>query len=135
MVCLVWEYNSRSCVIRHSLSWACLGYRSVFSMPVYILQHSQQLPETMKNLIEDVFSHRIIHVCKLRHRDTMCCSSAAQLHDGAWEFISCLYISQNVRKGVRQIIRNIMHHFPAGPDQEEDFIFTCPGCGVPYAEQ
>ena len=105
-------------------------------MPVYLLHHSQQLTETMKYLIEDFMSERKIHVCKLRHRDTMCCSSASQLHDGAWEFISCLYISHNVRMGVRQIIRNILHYFPAEDDHlDEEFIFTCPGCGVPFAEQ
>ena len=120
----------------HSLTWACLAYRAVFRMPVYLIHHSQQLTATMKQLIDDFFRERIIHVCKLRHRDTMCCSSAAQLHDGAWDFISCLYIAPTLRMGVRQILRNIMHYFPAGHENlDEDFIFTCPGCNIPFAEQ
>ena len=137
---LVWECNSRSCAARHSFTWlctgTCTGHISVFIMPVYILEHSHQLTETMKNLTQDFISERKIHVCKIRHRDVLCSSSAQMLHDGAWDIVSVLYISHDLRRGVKKIVRDLLHYFPGGDDNlDEGFIFTCPGCGVPFAQQ
>ena len=139
-IALVWECNSCYCAARHSLTWFSIGrgigYIFVFSMPVYIIEYFHQLTDTVKNLTEDFISERHIHVCKLRHRDVSCCSSAPMLHDGAWEFVSVLYISHEVRKGVKNIVSDLLHYFPGGDDNlDEGFIFTCPGCGVPFAQQ
>ena len=124
----------------HSLSWLCTGIRSgdisVLIMPVYIVEHSHQLTATMIHLTQDFISERKIHVCKIRHRDVLCSSFAEMLHDGTSDMVSVLYISHDLRRGAKIIVRDLLHYFPGGYDNlEEGFIFTCPGCGVPFSQQ
>ena len=105
-------------------------------MPVYIVEEFHQLHEIIKDLTEDYMKQNKIHVCKLQHRDRTCCAFSEMMHDGTHPLVSIVYISQDLQRGARVIVQELMDHFPDDYDNnDEDFILTCPGCGVSFSKQ
>ena len=105
-------------------------------MPVYIIEHYHQLNATIKQLTSDFMNELKLHVCRLRHRDVTCCESAQLLHDGNLSLLSVLYVPQDFQRGAAIIINNLLDYFPGGYDNlDEDSIFMCPGCGLPFSQQ
>ena len=105
-------------------------------MPVYIVEEFHQLHAIIKDLTEDYMKQNKIHVCKLQHRDRTCCSFSEMMHDGTHPLVSIVYISQDLQRGAQVIVQELMNHFPDDYDNnDEDFILTCPGCGVSFSKQ
>ena len=139
---MVWEFNSRSkCASRPSwLRLHCTGISSgtisASIMPVYIVEHFHQLNAIIKDLTQDFMRQIKVHVCKLRHRDVMCSSFAQMMHDGTNAMLSLVYISHDLQRGAEIIVKELMHHFPDGYDNDDEhFILTCPGCGLTFSQQ
>ena len=104
-------------------------------MPVYIVEEFHQLHAIIKDLTEDYMKQNKIHVCKLQHRDRTCAFSE-MMHDGTHPLVSIVYISQDLQRGAQVIVQELMNHFPDDYDNnDEDFILTCPGCGVSFSQQ
>ena len=58
------------------------------------------------------------------------------MHDGTHPLVSIVYISQDLQRGAQVIVKELMNHFPDDYDNnDEDFILTCPGCGVSFSKQ
>ena len=105
-------------------------------MPVYIVEEFHQLHAIIKDLTEDYMKQNKIHVCKLQHRDRTCCAFSEMMHDGTHPLVSIVYISQDLQRGAQVIVKELMDHFPDDYDNnDEDFILTCPGCGVTFSQQ
>ena len=105
-------------------------------MPVYIVEHYHQLNATIKHLTHDFMNELKFHVCRLRHRDVTCCDSAHLLHDGNISIVSVLYVPHDLQRGAEIIANNLLDYFPGGYDNlDEDSIFMCPGCGLPFSQQ
>ena len=105
-------------------------------MPVYIVEEFHQLHAIIKDLTEDYMKQNKIHVCKLQHRDRTCCAFSEMMHDGTHPLVSIVYISQDLQRGAQVIVQELMNHFPDDYDNnDEDFILTCPGCGVSFSKQ
>ena len=105
-------------------------------MPVYVIENIHQLNASIENIIQDHVQDIRVHVCKLRHRDTYCSDFAQMLHDGQHQFVSVFYIAAHLEDGVRIIVNQLMEYFPdEGDHNDEEFIMTCPSCGVHFSQQ
>ena len=105
-------------------------------MPVYICEDYQQLNALVEPLTIDHNEQIRIHFCNINHRDVYCCDEAQMLHDGTHPTIAIVYISNNLLQGAKVIINQLLEHFPDAFDyQDQNFILTCPGCGLRFAQQ
>ena len=78
-----------------------------------------------------------IHVCKLIHRDEVCSNSAELLHDGLYPNVSMIYIPLELQRGAEILISQLKQNItePVHNNEDDDLIFTCPGCGTPFSQQ
>ena len=108
-----------------------------FTDMLYICLEFQQLYGLIVPLTEDYREHIPIHFCKLKHRDNQCCENAELMHDGTHPNITMIYIPQELRGSAQIIIDQLranIHNQP-GNNEDDNFIFTCPGCGTEFEEQ
>ena len=90
--------------------------------------------------LSDAYLENIpIHVCKLAHKDVVCCSMAPYtMHDPTNKDIFMVYITPTLRQGANVIINqatNILLSKEHTMNEDIDFIFTCPGCGLEFDDQ
>ena len=103
---------------------------------LHICTEFEQLNGLIVPLTEDYVQNIAIHVCKMRHRDVICCKYAELMHDGTHPNITIIYIPPTLEPGARIIISQLKAHFPNKKENnDEEFIFICPGCGTPFSKQ
>ena len=104
---------------------------------LYICLEFQQLNGLIVPITQDYMENIAIHVCNLTHRDIQCCNYAELMHDGSHPNISMIYIPPELRAGAQVIIDQLRANIQnqGKNNEDDDFIFTCPGCGTPFAEQ
>ena len=108
----------------------------IIIMPVYIYNSHHQFTEIMTSLTQDYLQQIKIHVCKMRHRDVDCTEYSEILHDGQHPTISIVYVTDLLGWSTQFLIDEMMNNLPDfGDNNNRAFIHTCPGCGVPYAQQ
>ena len=103
----------------------------------FICQEFEQLNGLILPLTQDYRQNKGIHIRQLRHRDIGCCEYAELMHNGNHPSITIIYILPELEAGARVIISQLRAHFPNQEENNEDdeFIFTCPGCRTPFSEQ
>ena len=105
-------------------------------MAVYIINNMQQLYAVMEHMLNDYAQDLKIHVCKLAHRDIDCSEFAQYLHDGQHPSMSVFYVAGHLESAARIIVKEMLDHFPEpGDHNDDDFIMTCPACGVHFSQQ
>ena len=117
--------------------------RSVLKEPrnfinmLYICTEFEQLNVLIVPITQDYLENIPIHVCQLTHRDVLCCNYAEMMHDGSHPNITMIYIPRKLKSGAQVIIDQLQANIPnqEANNEEDDFIFTCPGCGTPFSEQ
>ena len=106
---------------------------------IYICKHFNQLKGLIKPLSEAYIQNIAIHVCKLRHRNVMCTETATEtMHNGTNPNVTIIYIPTDLKHGAQIIINQAKDHLPSPEENmnaDDDFIFSCPGCGVPCSIQ
>ena len=104
---------------------------------LYICTEFEQLNGLIIPVTQDYLEHIPIHVCKLTHRDVLCSNYAELMHDGLHPNITMIYISPELKAGAQIIISQLRANIPNQEENNENdnFIFTCPGCGTPFSEQ
>ena len=104
---------------------------------LYICTEFGQLNGLIIPVTQDYLEHIPIHVCKLTHRDVLCSNYAELMHDGLHPNITMIYISPELKAGAQIIISQLRANITeqVHNNEDDDFIFTCPGCGTPFSEQ
>ena len=112
------------------------SHLNIITMPVYIIDSFNQVNDLMVLLTQDYLQEIKIHVCKMRHRDVYCSQYSQMMHDGQHPLISIVYVADQLEWSVRFVINQMIDNLPRfGDNNDEEFIMTCPGCGVPYSQQ
>ena len=78
---------------------------------LHICTEFEQLNGLIVPLTEDYVQNIAIHVCKMRHRDVICCEDAEMMHDGSHPNITIIYIPPELEPGVRIIISQLRANF------------------------
>ena len=98
-----------------------------------------QLTRIIQPLSDAYLENIPIHVCKLAHKDVVCSSTAAYtMHDPTNKDIFMVYITPTLRQGANVIINqatNIISSNQHTMNEDINFIFTCPGCGLQFDDQ
>ena len=104
---------------------------------LHIIEHFDQLHNLIVPLSDDYAQDIAIHICKINHRDVICCEYAELLHDGTSPSVTIVYIPSTLENGARIIIQQVRDHFPNqnANNPTTAFIFSCPGCGAPFLQQ
>ena len=103
---------------------------------IHICTLFEQLNGLIVPVTQDYLENIAIHVCKLTHRDIICCNYAEMMHDGSHPNITIIYISPEL-KADAQIIGQLRANIPnqEANNEDDDFICSCPGCGTPFSQQ
>ena len=105
-------------------------------MPAYLYNAHHQFVDIMTSLTQDYYDGIKIHVCKMDHRDVDCTEFSQILHDGQHPNISIVYVTDLLAWSTQMLIDEMMDNLPDfGDNNNPSFIHTCPGCGVPFAQQ
>ena len=104
---------------------------------LYICTQFEQLNGIIIPVTQDYLESISIHVCKLTHRDVLCSNSAELMHDGLDPNIAMIYIPTELKGGAQIIISQLRQNItePVHNNEDDDLIFSCPGCGTPFSEQ
>ena len=104
---------------------------------LHIIEEFNQLQNLIIPLSDDYAQDIGIHICKINHRDVLCSENAEFVHDGTSPSITIVYIPSNLEKGAKIIIKQLREHFPnqTANNPTTAFIFSCPGCGIPFSQQ
>ena len=104
---------------------------------IHICEHFEQLNNLIEPLSDDYVDQIAIHVCKIEHRDIICCECAEIMHNGSNPCVTIIYIPSELETGTRIIINQLQAHFPnqRANNPNNEFIFSCPGCGNPFSQQ
>ena len=104
---------------------------------LYICTQFQQLNGLIVPITQDYLENIPIHICQLTHRDQICCQDAEMMHDGSHPNVTMIYIPPELRAGAQVIIDQLRAniHNQEVNNEDDNFIFTCPGCGTPFADQ
>ena len=59
------------------------------------------------------------------------------MHDGLDPNIAMIYIPTELKGGAQIIISQLRQNItePVHNNEDDDLIFSCPGCGTPFSEQ
>ena len=103
---------------------------------LHICTEFEQLNGLIVPVTQDYLENIAIHVCNLTHLDFICCNYA-MIHDGSHPNITIIYISPELRAGAQIIIDQLRANIPnqEANNEDDDFIFSCPGCGTPFSQQ
>ena len=73
----------------------------------------------------------------MQHRDIISYEYAEMMHNGSHPNITIIYIPPELETGTKIIINQLRAHFPKqkANNADNEFIFTCPGCGTPFSQQ
>ena len=104
---------------------------------IHICTHFGQLSGLIEPLTEHYVQQIAIHVGKMQHRDVLCCEYAEMMHDGSHPNITIIYIPPELEAGARIRISQLRAYFPnqEANNDDDEFIFTCPGYGTPFSQQ
>ena len=104
---------------------------------LHIIEHFEHLESLIIPLSNDYAQDVGVHFCTTHHRDVLCCRNAQTMQDGASPTLTVVYISPTLYKGARIIANHLRHYFPQQTVNNPSFalMFTCPGCGLPFAQQ
>ena len=108
-----------------------------FRNMMYMCIEFKQLFGLIVPLTKDYNENIPIHFCKLTHRHIQCCDNAELMHNGTHPNITIIYIPEELKQGAQIIINQLranIHNNP-GNNEDDNFIFTCPGCGTEFDEQ
>ena len=65
---------------------------------LHIIKEFNQLQNLIIPLSDDYAQNIGIHICKINHRDVICCENAELLHNGTSPSITIVYIPSNLEK-------------------------------------
>ena len=104
---------------------------------LHICTEFEQLNGLIVPITQDYLENIPIHVCQLTHRDVLCCNYAEMMHDGSHPNITMIYIPPELKSGAQVIIDQLRANIPNQEEnnEDDDFIFSCPGCGTPFSQQ
>ena len=120
-------------------------YTSVLKEPrnfldmIHMCTAFNQLKGLIKPLSDAYLQNIAIHVCQIRHKNVLCTPTAREtMHDGKNPNVIIIYIPPDLKQGAQIIINQAKNYLPSQQDNQnadDDFIFTCPGCGVEFSDQ
>ena len=121
----------------HFLTHSLTKEQRKFLNMLYICNNYEQLNAIILPVTQDYLESVSIHVCTLTHRDELCSNSAELLHDGLYPHVSMIYIPFELQRGAEILISQLKQNITEEVHNNEDdaFIFTCPGCGTPFSQQ